>query len=57
MYKDQKRQKKRIEYLPFVIYCSKCLCVCMLSHVQLSASPWTVARQEPLTMEFSRQEY
>ena len=27
-----------------------------LSHVQLFATPWTVARQAPLFMEFSRQE-
>ena len=33
---------------------------CVLScsnRVQLFASPWTVARQAPLPMEFSRQEY
>ena len=29
----------------------------MLSHVRLSAAPWTVARQAPLSMEFFRQEY
>ena len=32
----------------------------MLSHfscVQLFATPWTAARQAPLSMEFSRQEY
>ena len=29
---------------------------CMLSHVQLFATPWTVTRQAPLSMEFSRQE-
>ena len=29
----------------------------MLSHVQLFATPWTVAHQAPLSMEFSRQEY
>ena len=28
-----------------------------LSHVQLFATPWTVARQAPLSMGFSRQEY
>ena len=28
-----------------------------LSHVQLFATPWTVARQAPLPMGFSRQEY
>ena len=28
-----------------------------LSHVQLFATPWTVAYQAPASMEFSRQEY
>ena len=28
-----------------------------LSHVQLFVTPWMVARQAPLSMEFSRQEY
>ena len=27
------------------------------SHVQLFATPWTVARQAPLSVGFSRQEY
>ena len=34
-------------------------CACVLSHfspIQLSAIPWTVARQAPLSMGFSRQE-
>ena len=34
-----------------------CACTQSLSHVQLFAIPWTVARQAPLSMEFSRQEY
>ena len=33
------------------------LCVLKLSHVQLFATPWTVARQASLSMEFSRPEY
>ena len=35
-----------------------CVCVCVLvaSHIQLFATPWTVACQAPLSMEFSRQE-
>ena len=41
------------------------LCVCAhawahavsLSHVQLFETPWTIARQAPLSMGFSRQEY
>jgi len=32
-------------------------CACMLSCVQLFVALWTVARQAPLSMEFSRQEY
>ena len=38
----------------------KFLHACMLSrfsHVQLFATLWTIARQAPLSMEFSRQEY
>ena len=31
--------------------------MCILSHVRLFVTPWTVARQAPLSMEFSRQEY
>ena len=38
-----------------------CVCVCVrvraLSHVQLCATPWTVACQAPLTKGFSRQVY
>ena len=29
----------------------------LFSRVQLFATPWTVAHQTPLSMEFSRQEY
>ena len=29
----------------------------LLSHVQIFATPWTVAYQAPQSMEFSRQEY
>ena len=31
--------------------------VCVLSHIQLFAAPWTIAPQAPLSMGFSRQEY
>ena len=31
--------------------------VCVLSHVGFLVTPWTVAHQPPLPMEFSRQEY
>ena len=30
---------------------------CVLSRIRLSVTPWNVARQAPLSMEFSRQEY
>ena len=30
---------------------------CVLSHVRLFGSSWTVAHQAPLSMEFSREEY
>ena len=36
------------------------MCVYMLSrfsHVQLTATPWTIALQAPLPTGFSRQEY
>ena len=33
-----------------------CVCAQSLSRVQLFATPWTVARQGPLSMGFSRQE-
>ena len=39
---------------------SDILSVCMcwsFSHVQLFATPWTVAHQAPLSMGFSRKEY
>ena len=29
----------------------------VFNHIQLFATPWTVVRQAPLSMEFSRQEY
>ena len=32
------------------------VCVLVLSRVQLFVAPWTVARQAPLSMEFSRQD-
>ena len=34
-----------------------CVCAQSLSHIRLFVTPWTVARQAPLSMEFSRQEY
>ena len=41
------------------MWCSHSMgcCACMLSHVQLFATLWTVAHQAPLSMGLSRQEY
>ena len=43
------------------VHSSVCVCVCVhmcaLSHVQLFAKLWTAARQPPLWMKLSRQEY
>ena len=33
------------------------ICVCVLSHIQLFVTPWTIAHQAPLSMEFFKQEY
>ena len=35
----------------------RCAGMCVLSHVRLFSTQWTVARQAPLSMELSRQEY
>ena len=32
-------------------------CACVFSHMELFVTPWTVAHQAPLSMEFSKQEY
>ena len=39
----------------FLLY--KMGCACVLSHVRLFATPWTVVHQAPLSMKFSKQEY
>ena len=43
------------------IHMCVCVCVCVraqsLSHVRFFVTPWTIARQAPLSMEFSRQKY
>ena len=35
----------------------ECVCAQLLGCLQLFATPWTIACQAPLSMEFSRQEY
>ena len=37
--------------------CKLCVCAKSLSRVRLFVTPWAVAHQAPLSMEFSRQEY
>ena len=37
-------------------WCSLAYSPCVFSHVQPFVTPWTVAHQTPLSMEFSRQE-
>ena len=34
-----------------------CVCVCALSRAQFFATPWSIAHQASLSVEFSRQEY
>ena len=41
----------------FLIHPCVCMYVCVLSRVWLFATPWTIACQVPLFMEFSRQAY
>ena len=51
--------------LPYLGYCKQCcnneglvyVCVCRFSCARFFETPWTVARQTPLSMESSRQEY
>ena len=40
-----------------ILYMYNSVCKTRVSHVQLSVTPWPVARQAPLSMEFSRQDY
>ena len=52
-----KKNKKNVKYINYKY--SRCTQVKVksLSHVQLFATPWTVASQVPPSMGFSRQEY
>ena len=45
-----------IIHIHICVTCSVCVCVCVLSRVQLFVTPWIVACQAPLSVEFSRQE-
>ena len=46
-----------MQFFFFFAYISLCVCAQSLSHVRLFTTPWTVTRQSPLSMGFSRQEY
>ena len=39
------------------LVCCVCVCVCVCSVMSDSVTPWSVAHQIPLSVEFSRQEY
>ena len=56
-----KPEKRDTHFVPgIVLRTLDVLHVCMLSHfsfIQLFATPWSVALQAPLSIEFSRQEY
>ena len=43
--------------ISFSIKQEYCVCAQLLGRVRLCATPWTAARQAPLPMGFSRQEY
>ena len=44
-------------HLSCIILDRACVCTQSLSRVRLFATPWTVAHQAPLSMDFPRQEY
>ena len=39
------------------LFAKVCVCVQSFRRIQLFGTPWTVARQAPLSMELFRQEY
>ena len=44
-------------FVPYQSFSEVSVCVCALNCVPFFATPWTVALQAPLPMEFLRQEY
>ena len=48
---------QRVDSLEMTLILGGIGCVLMLNHIQLFVTPWTVARQAPLSMGFFRQEY
>ena len=61
LYKLSYRRSPRQYHVHFITMCTQnSLCACMQSHfscVQLFVTPWTAARQAPLSIGFFRQEY
>ena len=53
----QHTRRRATIYSTFTKWWAGCCAVHTLSRVWLCAIPWTVARQAPLSLEFSRQEY
>ena len=51
------KQRILVDNMSIVYLVRQRLCVCMLNHVWLFFTPWTVAHQAPLSMGFPRQEY
>ena len=45
------------EALTLTVLCNKCYGVCVLSHVWLFVTSWTIAHSVPLPLGFPRQEY
>ena len=52
---DERNEERRTASWKFL--CTMNMCACVLSRVRLSETPSTAARQAPLSMGFSRQEY
>ena len=54
----RRKGQQRMRWLDSIIdSMDMLLLLSRLSHVRLSVTPWTVAHQASLSMEFSRQEY
>ena len=57
-YKGLKQYSNQLDVTDLLTtFHTKISSVQLLSHVQLFSTPWTVACQAPLSMEFSREEY
>ena len=50
-------KQEKEKFFQHLLVMHMCACAQSLSRVQLFATPWTVARQAPLSTGFSRQEY